>query len=1118
MSGSPSPSREELLRENAELRARLAQAEEGQHLLEALLHHVPEGITIAEAADLRVRLKSRHARQLLGGGEADPAAGETGAQWLVFQAGRKSPLGDDELPLARAIRGGETVRDQELAWIDRQGRRLWLLCSAAPIRDGEGRIVAGIEVWSDITARKAADEALARRREELETIFDALPASVFVKDRGNRFLRVNQVFASSLGLPRAQIENRPAFDLFPAEQAATFWRDDLEVIASGQPKTNILELTRPRGEDRWALTNKIPYRDAQGEVAGVIGFALDITERKRTEDAMRQSEERLRLALEVGRMFVFEWDARTDAVVRSPGSAKILGAQRDATAGMGREYFQWIHPEDREKFHAALAQLSPAADTFRITYRVAPPDGPCLILDETARGFFDASGQLGRLVGISVDATQARAAADQLRVLTWAMEAGPASVVITDPQGVITYVNPAFAQLTGYTPGQLLGQTPRRWRSGVHPAAFYEGLRKTLSQGEPWRGEFCNRKANGELFWNYATIAPVKDDAGRTAHLVAVMVDITDRKYFEEALHQARVDLERQVEERTADLNQTIQALHQEVAARRRAEAEIEERLRFERLITEISAACASPRPGRFETVLQDGLRRLKHYLQAEWAVLAEFEAEGARLSLACLAGEAQPPTGWLAASEFPETLRRLRGGKVISFTPSAGGADGPSSPDVAAWNRWGAGSLLAVPLAIGQEVIGALLFANVRLQQAFTDPALQRLRLVQDLFAGQLLQWRSEQALGAAEARFHALAGFMRDWEYWESPAGGLLFCSPACERITGYGPQRFLAEPSLINKIVLPEDAALWREHRREARACSGPHRLQFRICRADGEARWIDHTCQPVRDEEGTFLGLRGSNRDVTAAKRAELETQRLREDLARITRATTLDQLAASLAHELRQPLTAILSNAEAAERFLALQPPEIGEVGEALQDIIFNGERAGQVISRLRELYRKAGQERTRLEVNQLIEDTLALLRSELILRQVSCRLELAPGLPEVAANRIQLQQVVMNLILNGMDAMAALEPGARQLCITTSAQPPGLVQISVADAGTGILPAAASHLFEPFFTTKESGMGMGLAICQAIIATHGGRLWGENNPGPGATFHFTMPVASDPSL
>ncbi len=1117
MSAPPSPSREELLRENAELRTRLAQAEEGQQLLEALLQHVPEGITIAKAPDLRVCLKSRHGRQLLGGGEADPAAGETGTKWLVFQAGRESPLGDDELPLARAIRNGETVRDQELVWIDPQGRRLWLLCSAAPIRDGEGRIVAGIEVWSDITARKAAGEALARQREELQAIFDALPASVFVKDRSNRILRANQVFADSLGLPRAQIENRSTFDLFPAEQATAFWRDDLEVIASGQPKTNILESTRPRSEDRWALTNKIPYRDAQGEVAGVIGFALDITERKRAEDALRQSEERLHQALLVGRMFVFEWDARTDAVVRSPGSAEILGLQQDATTGMGRDYFQWIHPEDREKFHATLARISPTADTFRITYRVTLPKGSCLVLDEIARGLFDASGQLLRLVGISVDVTQARAAELQLRVLTRAMEAGPAGVVITDPQGVITYVNPAFAQLTGYTADQMLGQTPRRWRSGLHPAAYYEGLRKALSQGEAWRGEFCNRKQNGELFWNYATIAPVKDDAGRIAHLVAVMVDITERKYFEEALYQARADLERQVEDRTTHLNQTILALHQEVAARRRAEAEIEERLRFERLIAEISADFASPRPGRFAAVLQDGIRRLMHFLKAEWATLAELEEEGARLSLACSASAGPPPIQGLAASEFPETLRRLRSGQVISFSPSAG-APGSSSPEVAAWNRWGVGALLAVPLTIGQEVIGALLFANVRLQQPFTDPAMQRMRLVQDLFAGQLLQWRSEKALGAAEARFDALADFMRDWEYWKSPAGDLLFCSPACERITGYGPQRFLVEPSLINKIVLPEDAALWREHRRETRTRFGPHQLQFRIRRADGEVRWIDHNCQPVMDEGGTFLGLRGSNRDVTAAKHAELETQRLRENLARITRTTTLDQLAASLAHELRQPLTAILSNAEAAERFLAMKPPEIGEVSEALQDIIINGERAGQVISRLRELCRKAGQERTRLAVNQLIEDTLALLRSELILRQVSCRLELAPGLPEVAADRIQLQQVLMNLILNGMDAMQAREPGVRELVITTGAQAPGEIQTSVADAGTGIQPESASHLFEPFFTTKESGMGMGLAICQAIIATHGGRLWGENNPGPGATFHFTVPVASDPSL
>jgi PAS domain S-box-containing protein len=723
----------------------------------------------------------------------------------------------------------------------------------------------------------------------------------------------------------------------------------------------------------------------------------------------------------------------------------------------------------------------------------------------------DENKRVQYVIATGVDVTQAHTAESRLRVLTRAMEAGPSSVVITDAQGTITYVNPAFARLTGYAPEEVIQKTPRLWKSGKHPAEFYAALWQTLVQGREWRGEFCNKKKNGELFWVYSTISPIKDEGGKITHFVAVVVDITERKHYEQALEQSRQELEHKVAERTSDLETTVQNLLQEVDARRRVENEIQHLLQCERLVTEISTDFTHLEAGCFETRVREGIRRLMVFLKAERASLSEFVGQNICATVSCHEDGIPPTPPRIPGTELPWSRAQLRVGKRIVFSKI------DDLPGEAAWDRetyrkLGTQALIALPLVVSGKTIGALVFVNASGARNWPAETVQRLRLVEDLFAGVLMQWRSEKALTGAERRYHAVADFMQDWEYWESPEGALLFCSPACERITGCPPQQFLADPKLLHKIVLQEDARLWAEFHREAFAQPQERSLQFRIRRPDGAIRWIEHHSRPVTDEKGTFLGLRASNRDHTDVKQAELESQRLHEELARVARMTMADHLAASLAHELRQPLAAILSNAEAAQQFLESQPPEHQEVREALQDIVQNDDRASQIIRRLRGFYRRASQERAPLDLNKLIDETLSLLRSELILCQVSWQHNASSPLPLVFGDRVEIQQVLMNLILNARDAMLSSPPDTRYLVVGTALQRPNHARVSVSDSGTGIDPATAEHMFEPFFTTKESGMGMGLPICRSIIEAHDGRLWAANHPNRGAIFHFTIPV------
>jgi signal transduction histidine kinase len=246
-----------------------------------------------------------------------------------------------------------------------------------------------------------------------------------------------------------------------------------------------------------------------------------------------------------------------------------------------------------------------------------------------------------------------------------------------------------------------------------------------------------------------------------------------------------------------------------------------------------------------------------------------------------------------------------------------------------------------------------------------------------------------------------------------------------------------------------------------------------------------------------------------------RRMELEAQRLRQDLTHIGRVSALGELSASLAHELSQPLTAILSNAQAAQRFLAADVVDLEKVREILDDIVADDKRAGAVIHRLRALLKKGDLDFVLLDVNDIVGEVAWLVRSDAIVRDASMSLELAADLPSVRGDRVQLQQAVLNLVLNGLEAMREPHADPRALVIRTARDGPSAVRVAVEDSGPGIDDKDLGHVFEPLYTTKAEGLGMGLAIVRTIVDAHGGSLGAANNARGGATVHFTLPVSAE---
>ena len=279
-----------------------------------------------------------------------------------------------------------------------------------------------------------------------------------------------------------------------------------------------------------------------------------------------------------------------------------------------------------------------------------------------------------------------------------------------------------------------------------------------------------------------------------------------------------------------------------------------------------------------------------------------------------------------------------------------------------------------------------------------------------------------------------------------------------------------------------------------------------------RAAGGEQWFALAVVPLNRTEG---GVVVSVADVTERRRMEIEMRQRLLELAHVNRVSTVGELTASLAHELNQPLAAILANAQVAQRLLAVGSPDLDEVRAALADIVADDRRASEVIGRLRQLLRKDNVQRVPLDLNVLIREVTKLVATDAVMRNVAIELDLDPALPLVPADRVQMQQVLLNLLVNALEAVSSNNGAARAVTVGTARAEDGSVHVTVSDTGPGLLPDATAAIFEPFYTTKPGGMGMGLSIARTILEAAGGRIWASNNPAGGATFHFTVPGLSD---
>jgi PAS domain S-box-containing protein len=389
----------------------------------------------------------------------------------------------------------------------------------------------------------------------------------------------------------------------------------------------------------------------------------------------------------------------------------------------------------------------------------------------------------------------------------------------------------------------------------------------------------------------------------------------------------------------------------------------------------------------------------------------------------------------------------------------------------------------------------------------------------------GNILRWygiltdiedrkRTEKALRESEEQWKAVFENNPTMYFMVDTSGTILSVNPLGAEQLGFTIDELIGHPVLDlfhveDRETVKRNAAVCFERRGQ------PMSWEARKIRNNGEVLWVRETARVmlIKDRPVALIACE----DITERKRVSEALREVQMELAHANRVATMGQLTASIAHEVSQPITAASNNAAAALEFLSGNPPDLEEVREALGSVVKSTDRAGDIVDRIRSLVKKAPPRNVWFDINEMINELIALVRSEVVQKRVAVGTRLAEGLLSVQGDRVQLQQVVLNLILNAVDAMSSVDDVPRELLISTESWGADQVRVAVHDSGPGIDPEHLERVFDSFYTTKPSGMGLGLAICRSIVDAHGGRLWADANEPRGAVFQFTVPAGNKDS-
>jgi PAS domain S-box-containing protein len=1017
-----------------------------------------------------------------------------------------------------------------------------------------------------------ANRDLAERESNIRRLVEANIIGIFIWDVDGRIVEANESFLRLVQYNREDlVSGRVRWtDLTPEE-----WQDDTarrvaEVMSTGAAQPREKEYLRRDGSRVPVLIGGAAFGE---RLDRGIAFVLDVTERKRAEQALRRSEAYLAEAQRLGHSGVAAYN-ETTILYGSEEIYRIWGFDPAQGVPSREAVFQRVHPDDRDRHRAQVQHALREKRGYSIAYRIVLPDGTVKHLESIGQPVFSASGELVEVVATQIDVTERKRAEEALRDSEQALRRSEA--YLADSQRLShtgTWVlNPTTMQyiywsdesyrIWGLDPLQGL-PSRETVRQRIHPDdrdRVWEKVQEALRQKKDYSDEFRIVLPSGTAKHVTANSHHMFSTNGELVEVIGTSVDVTERKRAEEALREREAKIRRLVDAniigifiwdfdgRIVEANDAFLRLvgydHADIVSGRMRWAELtppEWRVTHEARLAELKVT-GSLWPYEKEYFRKDGSRV---------PVLtggATFEKDGNQ-GVAFVIDLTERKRAEEALRDSEEALRRNEAWLTQAQTLSHTGTWvlNPTTMQYIYWSDesyriWGFDPLQGLP---SREALWQRIYDRDRVWENVQEALRQKKDYsgefkivlpngtVKYLAAtshhrfstnGEIVEVigtnvdvterkRAEQALRESEAKFRDYAETASDW-FWETGPDyqfTLLtenaFGSDSADRIGTACWEHALDVETEPEKWRLMQATLDSREPFRDFVYCSA---------RRNGSPVYVKASGKPVFDANGEFRGYRGTGTDVTALMRAREEHERLRQlesDLAHMNRLSMMGELAASLAHEIAQPVAAARNNARAATHFLDRSLPDLGQVREALACVVDDADRAGEILDRIRAHIKKAPPRKERVDLNQAITDVIALAQGAIIKNGASVQTRFTEGLPNVQADGVQLQQVVLNLILNAVEAMSSVKKGARELSISTEPHHAGGVFVAVRDSGPGIAPEHLDRVFDAFYTTKSSGVGMGLSICRSIINAHGGRLWADVNASGGAVFQFTLPSA-----
>ena len=683
---------------------------------------------------------------------------------------------------------------------------------------------------------------------------------------------------------------------------------------------------------------------------------------------------------------------------------------------------------------------------------------------------YDDKGELVKWYGQTVDIEDRKRAEEELKKQTAHLdelfELAPHAVVLVDATVSVIRVNKEFTRMFGYTPEEAVGRPLLDLVAPEERLAEYRNNARMLSSGQKVESETIRRRKDGVRLAVSMTASPVLTAGPIEGYII--YRDITERKRAEALLAGEKRLLE--MIAKGEPLQRTLEALC--------------------RLVEQDS-------DGSICSILfvdEDG-KRLR------LGVAPSLPASYRRML------DGRP----IAPDEGPCAIAALRGETVIVEDFRTASVPEDYRAAVAAH---GLRACWSVPVfSLDGRVLGtvALYYREPRSPTSQESNVIEQFRHLASI---AIERTQAENALRRSQAYLAEAQRLSLTGSFSWRPATGAITWSEETYRIFELDPS-VTPTMELVRERIHPADIAFFQENIERASRQGQALAFEHRLLLPNGSIKHLQIVAHPWRNQPDELVEFVGAVMDITERKRAQDALDRLRSDLAHVSRVNTLGQMAASIAHEINQPLAGIVINGNASLRWLAGESPNLYEAREATRRIVRDGQRAGDVIARLRSLFQRSGSLKERLDINDVVQEVVAITRGEVQKAGVMIHTQRQDDLPSVTGDRVQLQQLVLNLIMNAVEAMSSVEDRLREIVVSTGLGEGDEVLVAVRDSGVGLDPEIKEKIFDAFYTSKSVGMGMGLAISRSIAEHHGGRLWAISNDGPGATFLFTIPRNPD---